>query len=88
MMPCNPCPPFPSEEEGSQLSAWQPVAESGRGPTRCQGAREKAGENPLGEEKGEGVGRNPLEQQSPAFLVPGVGFVKQFIHVNQGRGMV
>ena len=65
------------------------MAESGRGPIRCQGAREQAGENPLGEEVSGGGG-----QKSPRTAVPSLfgtrgGFHgTQFIHgPGQGSGL-
>lgn len=79
MMPCNPCPPFPSEEEGSQLCLAS--VSLGGGPTRCQGAREKAGENSLGEEV-RGVGEKS-EQQSPVLSGTRVGFVEDSLSMNR-----
>ena len=47
------------------------------------------GENPLGEEMSGGRGRrNPLEEQSPTFSVPGMGFVEDSLSMDQGGGMV
>ena len=65
------------------------VAESRRGPIRCQGAKEQAGENPPGEEDSGGGG-----QKSPRTAVPSLfgtrgGFHgTQFIHgPGQGSGL-
>ena len=85
MTPCNPCPPFPSEEEGSQLCLWPSLggAQSDARVQRSRQVRTRRVRRIVGEE-----GRNPIEQQSPAFLVPGVGFTEHSLSMDQGRGVV